>query len=199
MEKIFYVYVLKTVDGNIFYVGKGSGDRMYQHIKIAKGNSLSRKKNPKLYNKISSILNSGGYVNSEVIFSSKLENECFSKEVEIIESIGLNNLCNLTTGGEGTSGYKLSEETKKKMSEAKKGKKRVFSDEHRKKLSEAKKKNPINAWKGKKLSEETKKKMSEAKRGKEFSDEHKKNTSEALKGRELTQEHKDNIRTSKNN
>jgi hypothetical protein len=52
-------------------------------------------------------------------------------------------------------GKKLSEETKQKISEAKKGKK--LSEETRQKMSEAQK--------GKKLSEETRQKMSEAKKG----------------------------------
>jgi len=36
MNKKFYVYYLiSSNDNNVFYVGKGSGDRMYQHVKIA--------------------------------------------------------------------------------------------------------------------------------------------------------------------
>ena len=65
----------------------------------------------------------------------------------------------------------ISEETKKKISDARKGKPK--SAETRKKMSEAKK--------GKKLSEETKKKMREAK--KNISEETKKQMSEAKKGR----------------
>ena len=57
--------------------------------------------------------------------------------------------------------WKLSEETKRKMSEAKKGK---LSEETKRKMSEAKKG---------KLSEETKRKMSEAQRGKTLTEEHK--------------------------
>lgn len=73
-------------------------------------------------------------------------------------------------------GKKLSEETKIKISEALKGIKP--SDETRKKLSEARK--------GKKLSEETKKKMSEAhkgKKGNKLSEEAKKKISESQKGK----------------
>lgn len=55
-----------------------------------------------------------------------------------------------------------------------------FSDEHKKKLSEAHKGKP--AWnKGKSTSEETKKKMSEAKKGKKYSEETKKKMSNVMK------------------
>ena len=74
------------------------------------------------------------------------------------------------------------EETKKKMSEAKKGVK--FSEEHKQKLSEAQKGNQNakgnQSRKGCHLSEETRKKMSEAKKGHTVSEEHKQKLSAAL-------------------
>ena len=179
--KMFYVYLLKTSDGEIFYVGKGNGNRCYRHTQIALGKSKNREKNPKLYNKISSILKSGGFINVEIIYENESEKLCFDREVEIIKSIGLQNLCNITEGGEGTSGYSLSEETRKKMSKAKKG--RVFSDEHRLKLSESAK-GRRGAWAGKKLSEAHKLKMSLSHKNKIFSAEHRKNLSIALKGKQ---------------
>jgi len=69
-------------------------------------------------------------------------------------------------------GKKRSEETRKKMSEAKKG---GFSAEHRRKLSEAKK--------GKKRSEETRRKISESKKGRVPTEESRNKMSEAMKGR----------------
>lgn len=65
-----------------------------------------------------------------------------------------------------------SEETKRRMSESKKGIK--LSEETRKKMSESKK--------GKLLSEETKRKMSESRKGKHCSEEIKQKISEANKG-----------------
>lgn len=69
------------------------------------------------------------------------------------------------------TGSTHSEETRRKMSESKKGKnnsmygkKRVMSEETRKKMSEAKKGKP-SGMKGKKLSEETKKLLSEKRKG----------------------------------
>jgi hypothetical protein len=77
-------------------------------------------------------------------------------------------------------GRTFSEESKRKMSEAKKGKSgpnkgKHFSEEHKRKISEAKK--------GKHRSEETRKKMSEAKKGKHLSEETRKKISETLKRR----------------
>lgn len=65
-------------------------------------------------------------------------------------------------------GRKLSEETKKKMSEAKKGIK--FSEEHKRKISKANK-----GKKRKPHTEETKIKMREKQKGRIFSEEHIKN------------------------
>jgi len=68
-------------------------------------------------------------------------------------------------------GKKISEEQKKKISEALKN--RIFSEEHKRKLSEANK--------GKKQSEEHRKKNSEARKGKSLSEETKEKISEANK------------------
>jgi len=106
--------------------------------------------------------------------------------------------------GNHRAGVKLSEETKRKMSEAHKAlwteeyklkhrpteehlhkmheanKGRHHTEETRRKLSEANK--------GKHLSDETKRKLSEANKGKHLSDETKRKQSEALKGRKLSEE-----------
>lgn len=182
---IFYTYCLKDNNEKIFYIGKGSGQRMHKHIKIAEGKSKARDKNPKLYNKISSILESGGYITAEVLFESENEKLCFDKEITLIAEIGLENLCNLTIGGEGTSGAKLSEETRKKMSEAKKGKPsngkgKPRSEEFKEKMRQIQT-GKEGYMKGKTHSKETKQKMSEAKKGRVFSEEHRRKLSEATK------------------
>lgn len=76
---------------------------------------------------------------------------------------------NLTDGGNATKGYTHTEETKKKMSKAKKGKEpwckgKHLSEETRNKLSVSKK-GEKNHFYGKHLSEEHKKKLSEATKG----------------------------------
>ena len=74
----------------------------------------------------------------------------------------------------------FSEETRKKMSESKKGKK--LSEEHRKKISESRK-GENHPMYGKKHSEETRKKMSESHKGHTVSEETRKKISESKKGK----------------
>ena len=106
---------------------------------------------------------------------------------------------NGTTGGQG--GYIVSDDTRIKLSEARKGKYngennpfygRSHSNETRKKLSQ-RLSGDGNPNYGKQKSDETKKKMSDSHKGKTFTDEHKKKLSEAKKGSQLTNEHKKKI------
>ena len=103
------------------------------------------------------------------------------------KKVGVDNCYNIADGGKGGDGskgkhWKLSEETKKKISEALKGKPK--SEEHKRKMSE------IN--KGKHHSEESNRKRSETMKGKNkgkvFTEEHKRKISEARKGKHLTEE-----------
>lgn len=55
---------------------------------------------------------------------------------------------NLTEGGEGNPGHKVSEEARAKIGASHKGK--ALSEEHKQKMREAKLKNPTNYWLGKK-------------------------------------------------
>lgn len=97
---------------------------------------------------------------------------------------------NLTLGGRGRTHVEHSEETRRKLSEANKGK--HHSEESKKKMSEAKK--------GFRHSEETKKKMSNAQsghpgymKGKHHTEESRRKISEANSGRSFSEEHKQNI------
>lgn len=82
---------------------------------------------------------------------------------------------NLTDGGGGMLGFKLSDETKRRMSE------HVKSEDHRKKISLAKMGNQSRL--GMKHSEETKRKMSEKAKGRKFSPEHLQHLREARNNR----------------
>ena len=99
---------------------------------------------------------------------------------------------NLSDGGEGVLNPKL--EIREKLSNAHKGEKNPMFGKHRseetkRKISAAKKgkhnnnKGENNPFYGKKHSEETKQKISNAMKGKTFSEEHKQKISEAKKGK----------------
>lgn len=90
---------------------------------------------------------------------------------------------NLTEGGDGRLGYKLSKETKEKIRLGNLGK--VMSAEAREKMSVAAKKRcegKLSPMDGKKHTEEAKNKISAASRGRIHSEESKKKCSESQKG-----------------
>ena len=112
---------------------------------------------------------------------------------------------NFTKGGDGISGFKHSEETKKKLSHINKGKK--HSEETKQKISKANKgkkrskevrkrisKNNARYWLGKKRSKEVRKRISKNNArywsGKKRSEETKKKLSEANRGKKLSEETK---------
>ena len=105
MSKQYYVYeLINSLDNQPFYVGKGSGARMYTHLREATRDSYKNKRS--VHHKIQSILSKGGkvlYNKTEVI----TEQEAFNEEKRLILLYGrrdlkLGLLCNLTDGGEGT-------------------------------------------------------------------------------------------------
>ena len=175
----FYTYAYLREDKTPYYIGKGTGDRIY---------STNRRNNPPKDK-------------SRIIFLKQnlTEEEAFRHEIYMIavfgrKDLGTGILHNLTDGGDGASGAIKSEKTRKKLSEANKGKNnpnygKSLSEETRRKMSEARKgENHPNY--GKSLSEETRRKMSEAHKGKTHSEEHKRKNSEAHKGKTHSEETK---------
>lgn len=168
---IWTVYMHKNKINGKMYIGITS-----RSPEIRWGNNglqYTKTKNPYFYNAIKKY----GWDNFEhiILFENMTEQEAKSKEREFIleyhtciyDDIKMG--YNMTFGGEGTLGRVASEETKRKMSESKKGEKnsfygRHFSEESKKKLSDALKgkmageKNPFY---GRKHSDETKQKISE--------------------------------------
>jgi 5-methylcytosine-specific restriction endonuclease McrA len=91
-----------------------------------------------------------------------------------------------------------SEETRKKISEAHKGKPsgmlgKHLSIESRQKISEAKKKNPIKYWLGKKRDDRFRQKRKEYRTGRKHSEETKAKISQAHKGKVFSKEHRINM------
>lgn len=97
-------------------------------------------------------------------------------------------LTNHTDGGEGVSGYKATEETKRKLSKSLKG--RTHSIEARAKLS--------IAHMGKLISDETRAKLSAINKGKRQTEETKAKRSAALRGRPRSEETKIKIANGQN-
>jgi NUMOD3 motif len=183
----YYTYAYLREDKTPYYIGKGKGDRI---------NSKQRNiKKPK--------------DKSRVIYLKQnlTEEEAFKHEIYMIavlgrKDLGTGILHNRTDGGEGSSGWVPSEETKRKLSEAHKGNTyclgKTHSDETKRKLSEI--------HKGKTLSKEHRRKLSEAHKGKNHylygkshSEETRKKISDASKGRIFSKETKIKMSEAKKN
>ena len=145
---MYYTYGHYKADSKeLFYIGKGKGNR--SHEKDSRSNYWQN------------IVNKHGYT-IEIFAEWKSEKDGFIHEKFLIECFGdLTDLCNLTEGGEGCSGYVWSDEQKAKLKNrthfnlGKKTPEHVrkkigltqlgvsrgpFTQEHRQKISEALKK-----------------------------------------------------------
>jgi hypothetical protein len=96
----FYVYILARPNGKPFYVGKGSGDRVFMHDTEARAGHACHK-----CNVIRKIWKSGGEVQRYMMLETDDEQEALAYEVELIALYGRKTLANLTDGGEGVAGY----------------------------------------------------------------------------------------------
>ena len=174
----YYVYIYYNPTTNLpFYVGKGKGDRLYSHLR----ETIETTDNMKKFNYINK-LRKNNLVPVIVKFRENIsENDAYNLEEELIlkfgrkgfESYGV--LTNICLGsrppiikGEAHHNYgkgfltKHTDETKKKISESKKGK---------------------ESWhKGRTKSPETKEKMSQGQKGRKKSEDHKQKLSIAGKG-----------------
>ena len=106
----YYVYVhRKASDGKVFYVGKGTAGRAWQ----------SGYKRNEHWNRI---VEKHGFTVDLV--ETGYENwYAQEREIELIAFYGIENLCNMTEGGEnGGAGRKWSVESRAKLSASKKGK-----------------------------------------------------------------------------
>lgn len=122
----FYSYLWLREDGSPYYAGKGSGDRAFVRKNHVSTPPINRE--------------------SVLIFPMESESDALESERALIELFGRRDLGtgvleNRTSGGQGTSGRKYSEETKRKIavasSRTQRGRK--HSPEHVAKVAEANK------------------------------------------------------------
>lgn len=106
IDRHFYVYIhRRKTNGRIFYVGKGMGERL---TKCDNRNIHWRR-----------IVAKHGFTAHKV--SADMPEPCaLSFERALIAAIGRENLCNMTDGGDGISGYRFSEEQRKAIGDASK-------------------------------------------------------------------------------
>src|SRR5260370_8113110 len=117
-----YVYTYAYPDGRVFYVGKGVRDRIHRHERDA---LLSRNINPYKENVIRKILADGGRVIKAKLAYFKTHEQALASHIALIFFLNAtDSLTNLTPGGDGQIGVVFSEEHRRKLSEAQKGKPR---------------------------------------------------------------------------
>jgi hypothetical protein len=127
----FYTYAHSKPNGTIFYIGKGQGKRAYD---LTKRNVYWKR-----------VAEKYGTPTVEILAKWKTEKEALDHEVLLIscfKDMGYK-LANLTNGGEGSSGYKHTQESIDKIA-------KIKTD------------NPNRYWLGKPRPQETKDKISKA-------------------------------------
>ena len=176
----FYTYAYLREDRTPYYIGKGKGKRLYK--KSENEIKLPKDKNGIIFLK-----------------QNLTEEEAFKHEIYMIavlgrKDLGTGILRNKTNGGEGSSGYVMSDDRKKQMSKIHKGKKlskehkqilnecrvKKHSSESKEKMSKSKIGNKVNV--GRKLSKEHIEKIRQSNMNKVVSDETKRKISETKKG-----------------
>lgn len=141
---IYYVYQLVDPRNNqTFYVGKGTGGRAWSHLNFTSGCNNPHK--DRVIRKIQSL---GLEVEVRIVEEFTCEESAYQAEELMIESIGIDNLTNLTLGvnppvrvgkENGFFGKTHTPETKKKLGDVNRGKD-IKSPEGKRAISEAQKK-----------------------------------------------------------
>jgi hypothetical protein len=161
--KKYYVYCHRNpITNEIFYIGKGSGPRAY----ITQSRGQYWKNYVKKY----------GIPIVEILYDNLEENESFTLEKYLIESLGRKDLgtgilVNTSDGGKGSSGMVHSEKTKDIIRKARKGKPsnnkgKTWTQKNKREKNKPRGKYKTRKDKGKTFSKEIKAKFSEGKRNK---------------------------------
>ena len=121
---MFLVYGL-LCDGELFYIGKTTEDRA--GLRLTEHKTRAKYGTFRICRKINKLLCEGKTISMKVLYTFDNETDQNAKEVELITLYGRKSrngggiLYNTTIGGEGVTGIKHTDATKKKMSDAKKG------------------------------------------------------------------------------
>lgn len=172
-ERQFYIYALWVEGAEYpFYIGKGVGDRCFDHLYPCSYNNPrgNRHKN----NTIKKALREGKKIEVYLIEWDLTETEALESECAWIayygrRDLGTGCLTNLTAGGEGVSGYVFSQEAIKRLADKRRGKKQSAESIQRRAAANT----------GKKRSALTCYRISVANRGRVCSKEHAKKLGEA--------------------
>jgi hypothetical protein len=187
-----YVYTLAYPDGRVFYVGKGTGKRIDRHEQDARRAQGSH--NPYKDNTIRLIWSRGEQVLKTKLALFDTHEEACLYEIALI--FFMDNLTNLSIGGENAIGLsdEIENARRQKISQSMIG--RAFSVETRKKISEAKK---GKTQKGHAHSAVTRQKMRDAATGRVLSPACRQKLSEAKKGKSriFTPEHKQKLKAAR--
>lgn len=167
---MLYTYLLiNSIDNIPFYAGKGSGNRMYQHIRNALNENYP---NRSVHCKILSIIKKGGSIVYRQMFH-ETEQEAFENEILLIEQYGRKDLnkgtlCNLTDGGEGS--INTNKESVRNRADKHIGMKRSDESKERMRQVQLTLVQERIAKYGAAVSPETSKKMSKSRKGKQWSE-----------------------------
>ena len=175
---MFYTYAHYTPQGRLFYIGKGQGERAFSFYK--RGSHWNN------------VVLKYGKPEAQILAHWKSEKEALDHEVLLIDcfrSMG-HKLCNKTNGGEGTSGYRHTDEQRENNRQARLGKptwnKGIACREDTKKRISISKLGKA----GLPMSEEAKLKISLSNKGRKHSEETKRKCGAKNIGRVHTEEEK---------
>ena len=104
----YYVYFLRDpLSCEVFYVGKGNGNRVFEHVACA----LTEPTESEKFDRIRAIEESGNSVQHFILRHGLTEPMAFEIEAAVIDFVGITNLSNLQSGHYSTDfGIKTSDE-----------------------------------------------------------------------------------------
>lgn len=166
MSDVTYIYGLWDCESNLRYIGKSNDpiNRLNGHIECAINGGTFH-----IHVWIRKLLSEGLEPQLDILEEVHIDNWQYAEREWIADCLRNDiKLVNMTSGGDGIVG--LPRDVRKRASAitGAKLKGRKLSDKTKKKMSDFHKNNPV--WKGRKHSEDTKKKMSDARIGYKISD-----------------------------